>query len=207
LITELSLLQKLCDAMRKKKKLTKDQFLLLSKIFGERFNNAYEALRDRRVKKYCFKPSGRTVWIVVGKERDYQVIPEVGFCACDDFYFRVINHETYLCYHLLAQKLAEALGEYERIEASDQIYDKLMEEWRKVKVVKKSLPIAEIKDVREASFIILSKKKVSTAHQLLTRLRVMGFDLLTPHHLAIILATDPKKRFECENGVWTLRRS
>jgi len=196
--------EKLCEDVRKNG-LTDDQILRLSKIFGNRFDNAYKMLKERRVKRYCFRPSGRVVWVVVGKERDYHVIPEANFCSCDDFYFRVIDYEVYLCYHLIAQKLADALGEYKEIEASDQIYDKLMEEWRTVRVVKKALPITEIKNIREASNIALSEERGMTVHQLVTKLNALGFDILTPRHLAVILATDPERRFSCKDGVWGLR--
>ena len=201
---ESRLIGRLCEDVRENG-LTDGQILRLSKIFGKRFDNAYKALKEGRVKKYCFKPSGRIVWIVVGKERDYEVIPEVDFCMCDDFYFRVIDHEVYLCYHLIAQKLADALGEYEEIEASDQIYGTLMEEWRTVRVVKKALPSVEIKGIRDASRVALSEGDGLTVHQLLVQLKALGFDISTPHHLAVILATDPKKRFGCKYGIWRLR--
>lgn len=193
-----------CEDVRKNG-LTEDWILWLSKMFGKRFDNAYKALKKGRVKRYCFKPSGRVVWIVVGKERDYEVIPEVDFCTCDDFYFRVIDHEAYLCYHLIAQKLADALGEYEGIEASDQIYDALMEEWRTVRVVKKALPVVEIKGIRDASRVALYDGSELTVHQLLIQLKSLGFDISTPHHLAVILATDPERRFGCKGGIWRLR--
>jgi predicted nucleic acid-binding Zn finger protein len=83
------------------------------------------------VKKYVFKPSGRTVWIVVGRERDYLIMPEAEFCMCDDFYFRVLDRKIHLCYHLIAQKIARNLGWYETIEENDELYDTLMNEWKK----------------------------------------------------------------------------
>ncbi|RLI04508.1 hypothetical protein DRO26_04460 [Candidatus Bathyarchaeota archaeon] len=102
----------------------------LLKVFGKRFENALKALEEGAVKKYVFEPSGRVVWIVVGKERDYQIIPSVNYCSCDDFYFRVLDGGTCVCYHVLAQKLAEALNRYELITESDSFYDLLMKEWR-----------------------------------------------------------------------------
>jgi hypothetical protein len=36
-----------------------------------------------------------------------------------------------LCYHLIAQKIANALGWYETIEERDELYDSLMAEWKK----------------------------------------------------------------------------
>ena len=89
-------------------------------------------IKNGSVEKHVFKPSGKTVWIVVGKEKDYLILPEAEFCTCDDFYFRVMDHEVHLCYHLLAQKLADLLGLYEKIEESDEIYETLMKEWKEI---------------------------------------------------------------------------
>jgi predicted nucleic acid-binding Zn finger protein len=86
----------------------------------------------RRVKRYVFEPSGRVVWVVVGRESEYQVLPESGYCDCSDFYFRVVDGEAGLCYHLMAQRLAEALVEYEEIREEDEFYEPLMEEWRRL---------------------------------------------------------------------------
>jgi predicted nucleic acid-binding Zn finger protein len=83
------------------------------------------------VKKYVFKPSGRTVWIVIGRERDYLIMPEAEFCMCDDFYFRVLDKKIHLCYHLMAQKIARNLGWYETLEENDKLYESLMNEWKK----------------------------------------------------------------------------
>jgi len=65
-----------------------------------------------------------------GRESEYQVLPESGYCDCSDFYFRVVNGEAGLCYHLMAQRLAEALEEYEEVREEDKFYEPLMEEWR-----------------------------------------------------------------------------
>jgi hypothetical protein len=39
-----------------------------------------------------------------------------------------------VCYHLLAQKLAENLDWYETIEEQDELFDSLMSEWKKATV-------------------------------------------------------------------------
>ena len=122
-----------CREAREKGVLPKPLRAKLLQRFGKRFENAWKALVEKAVKKYVFQPSGRIVWIVVGKERDYQVLPEVGYCTCDDYYFRVLDGEALLCYHLIAQRLAEALGSYELVEAEDEIYETLMAEWRYVR--------------------------------------------------------------------------
>ena len=132
--SEIDMLNAVCKGAKAEDKLTGKSLTKLYEIFGQRFTKAFEALKENRVKKYAFKPSGRTVWIVVGKERDYLIMPEAEFCTCDDFYFRVLDKEVHLCYHLIAQKIANNLAWYETIEESDELYDSLMGEWKKATV-------------------------------------------------------------------------
>jgi len=127
---EEKLIEEVCKKIKEIGKIGEDEKQKLYEVFGKRFRNALKALDEEAIKKYVFKPSGRTVWIVVGKERDYEVIPLVGYCSCDDFYFRVLSGSVFLCYHVIAQKLAEALGKYEVIEEEDSFYEVLMKEWR-----------------------------------------------------------------------------
>jgi predicted nucleic acid-binding Zn finger protein len=129
--SESNILDVICREAKREGKLTGKNLTRLYEVFGSRFTRAFEALKDGRVKKYVFKPSGRTVWIVVGKEKDYLIMPEAEFCTCDDFYFRVLDREVHMCYHLIAQKLAKNLDWYETIEEHDELYDSLMAEWKK----------------------------------------------------------------------------
>jgi len=129
---EIKKLEKVCEEAKTKGEVTGDQQTQLSDAFGSRFTKAWETLNEKRVKKYVFSPSGRIVWIVVGREREYQIMPAAGFCSCDDFYFRVMDREAHICYHLIAQKIADALGWYDKVEEEDRLYDCLMEEWKKV---------------------------------------------------------------------------
>lgn len=127
---EVKLLKKVCEEAKIKGKLTKKQLTELSEGLGSRFTKAWNSIQEERVKKYIFSPSGRIVWIVVGREREYQIMPEAGFCSCDDFYFRVMDRETNICYHLIAQKIADELEMYDKIEEEDRLYDCLMTEWK-----------------------------------------------------------------------------
>jgi predicted nucleic acid-binding Zn finger protein len=129
--SEIDILNDVCKKAKADGKLTGKNLTKLYEIFGQRFTRAFEALKENRVKKYVFKPSGRTVWIVVGRERDYLIMAEAEFCTCDDFYFRVLDRKVHLCYHLIAQKLAKNLDWYELVEEHDELYDSLMSEWRK----------------------------------------------------------------------------
>ena len=133
-ISEIDVLNTVCKEAKTDGKLTGKNLTKLYEVFGQRFTKAFEALKENRVKKYAFKPSGRIVWIVVGKERDYLIMPEAEFCTCDDFYFRVLDKKVHLCYHLIAQKLAKILNWYEDVDEHDELYDSLMNEWKKATV-------------------------------------------------------------------------
>ena len=93
---------------------------------------ALKAVSENRVKLYVFKPSNRKRWIVVGKHRDYLVLPEAGYCSCNDFFFRVLSHEKPTCYHLEAVRLAAKSRRYEEIIEEDRWLDILMREWLEV---------------------------------------------------------------------------
>ncbi|MCS6769434.1 MAG: SWIM zinc finger family protein [Candidatus Caldarchaeum sp.] len=93
------------------------------------FEEAYDCVKEMRVKKYVFKPSGRVRWVVVGRTRDYLALPSVGYCSCEDFFFRVMSHEKPMCYHVVAVKLAQITEKYDVIEESDEWHWRLMREW------------------------------------------------------------------------------
>jgi predicted nucleic acid-binding Zn finger protein len=129
--SEIDTLNAICREAKAEGKLSGKNLTELYELFGQRFTKALDALKENRVKKYVFKPSGRTVWIVIGRERDYLIMPEAEFCMCDDFYFRVLDRKIHLCYHLIAQKIARNLGWYEILEENDELYESLMNEWKK----------------------------------------------------------------------------
>ena len=129
---ETKILGKILENVKQNGKLTGEDIGKLYSLFGKRFLKAWKAVREGQVKKYVFNPSKRVVWIVVGKNKDYLIFPAAEFCTCDDFYFRVMDREAHLCYHLIAQKLAEALSWFDQIDESDELYETLMNEWKNV---------------------------------------------------------------------------
>src|SRR4030066_2536943 len=129
--SEIEPLNAICREAKAESRLSGKNLTDLYDLFGQRFTKALEALKENRVKKYVFKPSNRIVWIVVGRERDYLIMPEAEFCTCDDFYFRVLDKKVHMCYHLLTQKIAANLGWFETIEENDDCFEMLMNEWKK----------------------------------------------------------------------------
>jgi len=102
----------------------------LNKIFGERFTNGWELANSKKVRRYEFTPSGRTVWVVQGRKSEYQVMPDIPFCYCDDYYFRVMDRKRGLCYHIIAQRIAAALGKFEKVQKNDPQYSSVTDRWR-----------------------------------------------------------------------------
>jgi len=128
-MSELEALNGICKEVNAEGEVNENHKVQLSAAFGPRFTKAWEALEQGRVKKYVFKPSGRIVWIVVGKGRDYLIMPTAEFCSCEDFYFKF--DKGHLCYHIIAQKLAEATEHFDLIEDSDHLYEILIKEWKR----------------------------------------------------------------------------
>ena len=177
----------------------------LLRLFGDRFTKALQAIEEGRVRKHVFSPSGRLVWTVVGEEREYQILPLATFCSCNDFYFRVLSHEASLCYHLLAQKIAEALDRYVLLAGDDGDYTTLLSILRTPPVEKRKLFAEETENVRKLVETLLGTEDGVSARELLIKIQVFGFEVLTPRHLAAILVADKKKRFKCKKGLWTLQ--
>lgn len=97
--------------------------------FAGRFENALNLVDSGKIKKYFFSPSGRVIWVVTGRKAEYQVIPDSNFCSCDDYYFRVVDRRRQLCYHIIAQRLADVLERYRLEKLPDSAYGKITEKW------------------------------------------------------------------------------
>jgi len=127
---ELEAIEAVCREMASSGKLTDAQKRRLADQLGDRFKNALELVEKRKVHRFRFKPSGRTIWSVKGRKGVYQVIPETNFCSCDDYYFRVMNGKKALCYHIVAQKISSALRKFGTTELRDGQYARITKQWR-----------------------------------------------------------------------------
>ena len=74
---------------------------------GKRGQQAIDLVRAGRVKRY------RDFFVVEGKGDRYVV--EGGFCTCRDYLYR-LSRNGGQCYHILAVRIAEATGKYERVD-------------------------------------------------------------------------------------------
>jgi predicted nucleic acid-binding Zn finger protein len=46
-----------------------------------------------------FEPSKKTIWTIVGKHHEYWIDLDLGYCSCNDYYFRTLSGQG-MCYHL-----------------------------------------------------------------------------------------------------------
>jgi predicted nucleic acid-binding Zn finger protein len=89
------------ERLREKGCLTPEARRRIEEVFGERGRKALRAVEEGRVKRYL------DFYVVVGKSDEYVV--EEDFCTCSDFVYRSRH-----CWHILAVRIAEATGEYEK---------------------------------------------------------------------------------------------
>jgi predicted nucleic acid-binding Zn finger protein len=102
------------DALRNAGNLTDELEQRIIREYGNRGQNALKLVIAGRVKKY------RDFFVVEGRTGKYVV--EGDFCTCRDYLYR-LSRNGGLCYHSLAVRIAEATGQYERVDQwySDRI--------------------------------------------------------------------------------------
>lgn len=117
--------------MLEKGTLTQEDIQHFTEKYGKRFVRALRSVEENKVRRYHFSPSDTMTWIVKGRGRDYLVIPDI-YCTCRSFYQDVvISRESSMCYHLLAQKIAESRKQYQPIESTDSERRRFYIEWRR----------------------------------------------------------------------------
>jgi predicted nucleic acid-binding Zn finger protein len=125
------ILADILDELKTHREISKRNWFKLKKLFGERFEKAWRLVSEGRIKRYIFNPSGRVLWVAIGQVGEYLIYPYAGYCGCNNFYFKVVDGEEAFCYHLLGQKIAEALKVYEEVREEDEAYQILMGVWKK----------------------------------------------------------------------------
>ena len=137
---------------------------VLAKIFGSRFNRAWELLKNRKIIKYVFQPSARIRWIVEGKKREYLILPNTKYCDCDDFIFGIVYGKALACQHLIAHRIAVVLNDYEIKAVEDSQFDFFTKRWRRIELQTDPAPSESIvRAVVEDCIIDGMKKTISGA--------------------------------------------
>ena len=82
--------------------------------------------RSGNVKQMLFLPSGKRLWVVIGRDNEYWADPELGFCSCKDFYFNTLSRGQD-CYHLKSVIKAIQQKTFTAIEFDDREYIDLLQ--------------------------------------------------------------------------------
>jgi predicted nucleic acid-binding Zn finger protein len=83
-------------------------------------------VRSGSVKQMLFLPSGKKLWVVIGRDNEYWTDPELGFCSCKDFYFTALSGGQD-CYHLKSVKKTIQQRGFTAIEFDDSDYTHLLQ--------------------------------------------------------------------------------
>ncbi|MGH9990320.1 MAG: hypothetical protein ACREAS_07780 [Nitrososphaera sp.] len=83
-------------------------------------------VRPGSVKKMLFLPSGKKLWVVIGRDNEYWTDPELGFCSCKDFYFTTLSGGQD-CYHLKSVRKTIQQRGFTAIEFDDSDYTQLLQ--------------------------------------------------------------------------------
>jgi predicted nucleic acid-binding Zn finger protein len=78
------------------------------------------------VKQMLFLPSGKKLWVVIGRDNEYWTDPELGFCSCKDFYFTTMSGGQD-CYHLKSVRKTIQQTGFKAIEFDDSDYIHLLQ--------------------------------------------------------------------------------
>lgn len=99
---------------------------LLSLLSSRSREKVFWVLKNKRVSKYVFKPSGRELWVVSGEGSDYLILGDY-YCTCLDFYLEsLVRIRRAYCYHIVAKKIAEITGNYRVYEVPDSEFENLV---------------------------------------------------------------------------------
>lgn len=112
--------EEICNKIKQRGLIISDDLQQITHLLGDRANKALELVSSSRVKLYRFSPSNTVRWKVVGREGEYLVLPSAMYCSCEDWYYSFMKGEKPICVHLIAQKLAEATGDYREFLEEDK---------------------------------------------------------------------------------------
>lgn len=92
------------------------------KVLEEKKKHIHKIIENDGVFKYVFYPSLVSFWIVLGKTRDYLILPP-HYCSCMDFHYNAITRKLEICcYHVIAQIVAKISEKYMIIRKKDEVF-------------------------------------------------------------------------------------
>jgi predicted nucleic acid-binding Zn finger protein len=77
------------------------------------------------IKVHVFRPSGRKVYTVIGKAKEYWTAPDLDFCSCRSFYFGALSSGK-PCYHLIGVRKVIRQKSFLALDFVDYDYDRFI---------------------------------------------------------------------------------
>jgi predicted nucleic acid-binding Zn finger protein len=74
------------------------------------------------IKVHVFRPSGRKVYTVIGKAKEYWTAPDLDFCSCRSYYFGGLSSGK-PCYHLIGVRKVIRQKSFAALYFLDHDYD------------------------------------------------------------------------------------
>lgn len=93
--------------LKVRKKIDEEIKDLFEDIYKEKGKKAIDAINSKRVKRY------NDFYVVVGIEEEHIIVED--YCNCKDFFFNASRKGEY-CWHILAVKIAEITGNYDKVD-------------------------------------------------------------------------------------------
>uniref|UniRef100_A0ACD5ULR0 Uncharacterized protein n=1 Tax=Avena sativa TaxID=4498 RepID=A0ACD5ULR0_AVESA len=102
---------------------TDEHLSILEHLFGKNMLRACKILDEGGVRRVTGAPSGRLLFLVMGESKrkeEYICFPE-HLCTCYSFFYDIVGRgEQLCCKHQLAARLAEAVGQHQEMEVTDE---------------------------------------------------------------------------------------
>ncbi|XP_074559244.1 uncharacterized protein LOC141815230 isoform X1 [Curcuma longa] len=121
--TGIAVAEAVWEQIKSSRSASDDHLSILHFLFGKNLERAARIVDQGGVRKLSATPSGRSLFLVVGESRrkeEYICFPE-HHCTCYSFFYDVVNRgEQLCCKHQIAARLAEAVGQLDELEVSDE---------------------------------------------------------------------------------------
>ncbi|WOL01689.1 zinc finger SWIM domain-containing protein 7 isoform X1 [Canna indica] len=122
-VASITVAEAVWDQIKSSRAASDDHLSILHFLFGKNLERATRIVDQGGVRKVSASPSGRSLFLVIGESRrkeEYICFPE-HHCTCYSFFYDVVNRgEQLCCKHQIAARLAEAVGQFEEVEVSDE---------------------------------------------------------------------------------------
>ncbi|GAB4305514.1 MAG: hypothetical protein Kow0069_01390 [Promethearchaeota archaeon] len=114
--------------IRREGRVLPEHYEAIHDAFPDKTTKALELVANRKVEMLETNQS-RVFWVVHGSSGTYLTFPDF-YCTCPDFLFHGVMKgvRRHVCYHLLARKLAEVTGFFEKTAVTEREFARFLKD-------------------------------------------------------------------------------